>query len=189
MQIAVIDNYDSFTYNLVHYLEDIIKSKVDVMRNDEIDWDHLDSCTHIVLSPGPGIPIESGDLMKVIERYHSTKKILGVCLGHQGMAEFFGAKLINDDRVFHGMSTLINISNHECLFRNLKPLEEVGRYHSWHVSSDHWPEELIVTSRDRTGMIMSFRHKDLPLYGVQFHPESIMSLSGKKMLENFVLEN
>ena len=185
-KIVVIDNYDSFTYNLVHYLEDL-NCEVTVFRNDEFDMEELEAFDKIVLSPGPGIPDEAGFLKDVIREYAKSKSILGVCLGQQAIGEVFGGSLINLDKVYHGVATKITVLvNDEKLFDGLEKQFEVGRYHSWVVSTENFPEILEITSVDENGQIMSLRHKNLDVRGVQFHPESVLTPNGKKILENWV---
>jgi len=185
-KIVVIDNYDSFTYNLVHYLEDL-NCAVTVYRNDEFDIEEIKTFDKILLSPGPGIPDEAGLLKEVIKTYAATKSILGVCLGQQAIGEVFGASLINLDKVYHGVATTITIlTEEEPLFENLEKQIEVGRYHSWVVSTVAFPEVLEITSVDENGQIMSLRHKTFDVRGVQFHPESVLTPNGKKILENWV---
>ena len=185
-KIVVIDNYDSFTYNLVHYLEDL-DCQVTVFRNDEFDIEELEKFDKILLSPGPGIPDEAGLLKQVISTYAETKSILGVCLGQQAIGEVFGGSLTNLEKVYHGVATNIKITKpDDVLFRDL-PLEfEVGRYHSWVVSNENFPNDLIITSIDENGQIMSLKHSKLDVRGVQFHPESVLTPNGKKILENWV---
>lgn len=185
-KILVIDNYDSFTYNLVHYLEDL-NCEVTVYRNDEFDIDEVKKFDKILLSPGPGIPDEAGLLKEVIKTYSSTKSILGVCLGQQAIGEVFGGSLINLEKVYHGVATNVNILvDDESLFEGLEKQIEVGRYHSWVVNPEDFPESLEITSLDENGQIMSIRHKKYDVRGVQFHPESVLTPDGKKMLENWV---
>ncbi len=187
-KMVLIDNYDSFTFNLVHYLEEL-NCEVVVLRNDEFEIEELQSFDAILLSPGPGIPSESGLLLEVIKTYASTKKILGICLGHQAIGEVFGATLLNLDTVFHGVSTKINITDTtETLFSNLPQQIEVGRYHSWAINPTNLPEVLEVTSVSENGEIMSIRHKNFNVKGVQFHPESILTPSGKTILANWIQE-
>lgn len=187
-KMVLIDNYDSFTFNLVHYLEEL-DCDVVVLRNDEFEIEELQSFDAIILSPGPGIPSESGLLLEVIKTYASTKKILGICLGHQAIGEVFGATLLNLDSVFHGVSTKINITDTtETLFSNLPQQIEVGRYHSWAINPTNLPEVLEVTSESENGEIMSIRHKNFNVKGVQFHPESILTPSGKTILANWIQE-
>jgi len=185
-KIAVIDNYDSFTYNLVHYLEDL-NTEVSVYRNDEFELDELVKFDKILLSPGPGIPDEAGLLKAVITKYAETKGILGVCLGQQAIGEVFGGVLTNLDKVFHGVATKVTKSvTDEALFDKLPNEFEVGRYHSWVVSQENFPDILEITSVDESGQIMSLRHKTLDVKGVQFHPESVLTPFGKQILENWV---
>ena len=185
MKVAVIDNYDSFTYNLVHYLEDL-GAEVTVFRNDEFDLEELDSFEKILLSPGPGIPDEAGLLKEVIKTYDKTKDIFGVCLGLQAIGEIYGGKLTNLDTVFHGVATKISVTNDDYIFTNLPQNFEVGRYHSWVVATENLPETLIITSTDENGEIMSLKHQHLKVRGVQFHPESVLTSNGKQILENWL---
>lgn len=184
--IVVIDNYDSFTYNLVHYLE-ALNCKVSVVRNDEFELEELEIFDKIILSPGPGIPSEAGLLKDVIQKYAPTKSILGVCLGQQAIGEVFGGSLINLEKVYHGVaSTIIQTTKNEYLFEGLPNQFEVGRYHSWVISKDNFPDELEITSLDLNQQIMSIRHKQYDVKGVQFHPESILTPNGKKIIENWL---
>jgi anthranilate synthase component 2 len=184
-KILVIDNYDSFTYNLVHYLEDL-DCEVTVYRNDEFDIDEIAIFDKILLSPGPGIPDEAGLLKAVIQKYASTKSIFGVCLGQQAIGEVFGGTLSNLDKVYHGVASMVKTSvNDEFLFEGLGNEFEVGRYHSWVVDTD-LPDVLEATSFDENGQVMSLRHKTYDVRGVQFHPESVLTPNGKKILENWV---
>lgn len=184
-KILVIDNYDSFTYNLVHYLEDL-NCEVTVYRNDEFDIDEIAHFDKIVLSPGPGIPDEAGLLKQVIEKYGPTKSIFGVCLGQQAIGEVYGGTLSNLDKVYHGVAMSIKtVVDDEILFQGLDKEFEVGRYHSW-VVDPTLPEALEATSFDENGQVMSLRHKKFDVRGVQFHPESVLTPNGKKMLENWV---
>jgi anthranilate synthase component 2 len=185
-KIVVIDNYDSFTYNLVHYLEDF-DNKVTVLRNDEFELDELQAFDKILLSPGPGIPDEAGLLKAVISRYAESKSILGVCLGQQAIGEVFGGSLINLNKVYHGVATKVTQSvTDETLFNGLPNEFEVGRYHSWVVANANFPPVLEITSKDEKGQIMSLRHRTLDVKGVQFHPESVLTPFGKKIIENWV---
>ncbi len=185
-KIAVIDNYDSFTYNLVHYLEDL-NTVVSVYRNDEFELEELEKFDKILLSPGPGIPEEAGLLKAVISKYAESKSILGVCLGQQAIGEVFGGTLINLDKVFHGVATKVTKSvTDEALFDKLPNEFEVGRYHSWVVANKGFPDVLEITSVDESGQIMSLRHKTLDIRGVQFHPESVLTPFGKQILENWI---
>ena len=184
-KILVIDNYDSFTFNLVHYLEDL-DCEVTVLRNDKFDLEDIQHFDKIVLSPGPGIPEEAGLLKAVIQRYASSKSILGVCLGQQAIGEVFGGNIINLEEVYHGVHTDINICvDDEILFKNMDKIIEVGRYHSWVVDAN-LPDVLEATSIDENGQIMSLRHKIFDVKGVQFHPESVLTPNGKQLLENWI---
>ncbi|MDN3492589.1 anthranilate synthase component II [Winogradskyella bathintestinalis] len=187
-KILVIDNYDSFTYNLVHYLEDL-DCEVVVKRNDKLTLDEVEAFDKIILSPGPGIPNEAGLLKQIIATYAPTKSILGVCLGQQAIGEVFGGSLENLDHVYHGIATTVTLSvDDEPLFNGLDKTFEVGRYHSWVVNTN-LPESLETTSFDDNGQIMSLRHKVYDVKGVQYHPESVLTPNGKKILENWVNEN
>ncbi|AOZ98283.1 anthranilate synthase component II [Flavobacterium commune] len=184
-KILVIDNYDSFTYNLVHYLEDL-NCEVTVYRNDEFELDEIAHFDKILLSPGPGIPDEAGLLKPVIAKYGATKSIFGVCLGQQAIGEVYGGTLSNLDKVYHGVATLVKtVVDDEILFQGLDNEFEVGRYHSWVVDAT-LPDVLEATSFDENGQVMSLRHKTFDVRGVQFHPESVLTPNGKKMLENWV---
>lgn len=182
--VLVIDNYDSFTYNLVHYLIDL-GYEVDVFRNDKISLDAIEAYTHIVLSPGPGIPEEAGLLKDIIARYGSDKHFFGVCLGMQAIGEVYGGRLVNLDRVYHGTATSINVIKEDPIYEGLPATMEVGRYHSW-VIDPKLPEELISTSTDANGQVMSLRHREHSVVGVQFHPESVLTPHGKQMLLNWL---
>ncbi|AEH01586.1 aminodeoxychorismate/anthranilate synthase component II [Lacinutrix sp. 5H-3-7-4] len=185
MKVLVIDNYDSFTYNLVHYLEDL-NCQVTVKRNDKLTLEDVEPFNKIVLSPGPGIPDEAGLLKAIIKKYAPTKSILGVCLGQQAIGEVFGGKLLNLDTVYHGVSTKVNITvDNEPLFNNMEKTIEVGRYHSWVVAAE-LPDSLEATSVDENGQIMSLRHKVYDVKGVQYHPESVLTPNGKQILKNWV---
>lgn len=185
-KILVIDNYDSFTYNLVHYLEDL-DCEVTVKRNDQLTLEEVAFFDKIVLSPGPGIPDEAGLLKSIIEKYAPTKSILGVCLGQQAIGEVFGGKLTNLDTVYHGVATKVTITvDDEPIFKNIENIIDVGRYHSWVVDEKTLPEELEATSFDENGQIMSLRHKKYDVKGVQFHPESVLTPQGKQMLKNWL---
>jgi anthranilate synthase component 2 len=190
MKILVFDNYDSFTYNLVHLVSKNIHSKVDVFRNDMIPLDKVNEYDKIILSPGPGIPVEAGLLLPLIQEYAPTKSILGVCLGHQAIGEAFGGKLINLENVFHGIATPIDVTGTagagSPLFKGLPSRIEVGRYHSWIVSDNDFPNELEVTARDENGYIMALQHKKFDVQGVQFHPESILTPDGERIMKNWL---
>ena len=184
-KVLVIDNYDSFTYNLVHYLEDL-NCDVTVVRNDQLELEEVAPFDKIVLSPGPGIPDEAGLLKEIIKTYAPKKSIFGVCLGQQAIGEVFGGKLINLDKVYHGVATTIKItSKDDIIYKGLANEIEVGRYHSWVLDPD-LPENLEVTSVDKNGQVMSLRHKTYDVCAVQYHPESVLTPDGKKILENWV---
>ena len=183
-KIYVIDNYDSFTYNLVHYLEEF-GAKVTVRRNDQFELSEPEAYEYLLLSPGPGIPDEAGLLKATIKKYAPTEKILGVCLGQQAIGEVFGGSLINLDTVFHGVATPITVVEDDLLFQGLPRNFEVGRYHSWVVQTP-LPQDLVATSFDDNQQLMSLRHKSLPVRAVQYHPESILTPHGKKILENWI---
>jgi anthranilate synthase component 2 len=186
--VLVIDNYDSFVYNLVHYLEEL-DCDVTVIRNNEVDLDMIAKYDKILLSPGPGIPDEAGLLKEVLIKYAPTKSILGVCLGQQAIGEVFGGKLINLDSVFHGVSSKINVTvDDESLFYHLDKELIVGRYHSW-VVDPNLPGSLEATSFDENGQVMSLRHKEYDVKGVQFHPESVLTPMGKQIMKNWILES
>lgn len=185
ISVLVIDNYDSFVYNLVHYLEEL-DCKVTVKRNNELDLEEVEDYDKILLSPGPGIPDEAGLLKEIISKYASKKSILGVCLGQQAIGEVFGGKIINLKDVFHGVASKISVSvSDELLFKDLEKEMEVGRYHSW-VVDKALPDCLEATSFDENGQIMSLRHKIYDVRGVQFHPESVLTPQGKQMIRNWV---
>ena len=183
-KILMIDNYDSFTYNLVHYLEDL-DCEVTVKRNDQLTLDEVEPFENIVLSPGPGIPDEAGLLKDIIKKYAPTKRIFGVCLGLQAIGEVFGGTLVNLDQVYHGVDTEITVTKDDPIFKGLPKTLQVGRYHSWVVDTDV-PEELVITSVDENGQIMSLRHKKYDVTAVQFHPESVLTPEGKQMLKNWL---
>jgi anthranilate synthase component 2 len=187
MKIAVLDNYDSFTYNLVHLFEQIEDCSVTVYRNDQIEKEELEDFDMIVLSPGPGIPDEAGILKEVISHYASKKPIFGVCLGLQAIVEVFGGSIQNLTEVFHGVSTPMYAEVDDALlFQGVENGFEAARYHSWIAAEDNFPDTLEITAKDGQGQIMAIRHKDLPIHAVQFHPESILTPSGKTQLENLV---
>ena len=183
-KVFVIDNYDSFTYNLVHYLEEL-DCEVTVKRNDQFELDELEDYPLLLLSPGPGIPDESGLLKAAIERYAPSKKILGICLGQQAIGEVFGASLINLDKVYHGITTPVKVIKEDVLFKDLPDVFDIGRYHSWVVETP-LPEELNATSVDEEGQLMSLRHKTYDVCAVQYHPESVLTPHGKKILDNWI---
>jgi anthranilate synthase component 2 len=204
MKILVFDNYDSFTYNLVHLVEKILHGKVDVYRNDQIPLEKVKEYDKIILSPGPGIPEEAGLLLALIKEYASSKSILGVCLGHQAIGEAFGGKLVNLSTVYHGVATPVRIVNRQSsivnekksrftihvsqnnLFEGLPDGFEAGRYHSWIVSKEDFPAELEITAEDDNGYIMGLQHKSFDVQGVQFHPESVLTPMGEKIMRNWL---
>lgn len=186
MKILVIDNYDSFVYNLVHYLEEL-DCEVTVRRNDKFYLEEAENYDKILLSPGPGIPDEAGLLKAVIQKYAISKPIFGVCLGQQAIGEVFGGKLENLSKVFHGVATTATIiKEDEPLFKGIEKEFEIGRYHSWVVSKDDFPEVLEITSVDENGQVMSLRHKLYDICGVQFHPESVLTPMGKQIIKNWI---
>jgi anthranilate synthase component 2 len=192
-RILVFDNYDSFTYNLVHLVEKILHQKTEVFRNDEIPLEQVAEFDKIILSPGPGIPEEAGLLLPLIKAYAPTKSILGVCLGHQAIGQAFGGTLVNLDTVYHGLATNIFLEkdlqpsvHHNDWYQELPADPVVGRYHSWVVAPGDFPAELEITSRDANGYIMSLRHRTYDVQGVQFHPESILTPSGEQMIRNWL---
>ncbi|MFT3903329.1 MAG: aminodeoxychorismate/anthranilate synthase component II [Niabella sp.] len=187
MRLLVFDNYDSFTYNLVHLVENLLQQEVDVCRNDAIPLEDINQYDKIILSPGPGIPVEAGLLLPLIKEYASRKSILGVCLGHQAIGEAFGAKLTNLDKVYHGIATNCQIIKPEApLFKGLPGQIEIGRYHSWVVDRQGFPDELEINAVDDNGMIMALQHKQYDVQGVQFHPESVLTPLGEKIIKNWL---
>lgn len=188
MKILVFDNYDSFTYNLVHLVEKILHQKVDVYRNDQISLDKVNEYDRIILSPGPGLPEEAGLLLPLIRQYAASKSILGVCLGHQAIAEAFGGRLVNLSTVYHGVSAPVSLytDKEPVLFAGLPDVIEVGRYHSWIVGEDDFPSTLEITARDSNDHIMALRHKAYDVVGVQFHPESVLTPDGEVILSNWL---
>ncbi len=187
MKILVLDNYDSFTYNLVHYLEELMGEKVTVARNDMITIEEAAAYDRIVLSPGPGIPDEAGIMKELIARLAPEKSILGICLGMQAIGEVFGAKLINLEQIYHGVATDIHvIEPSELLFYGLPPVFKAGRYHSWVLDKESIPSALKVTATDETGMVMAIKHVHYDVRGLQFHPESILTEHGKLILANWL---
>lgn len=187
MKILVFDNYDSFTYNLVHLVEYIIGERVDVFRNDQIALEEVKKYDKIILSPGPGIPSESGLLLPLIKEYAASKSILGVCLGEQAIGEVFGGKLINLKDVYHGIATKIKLLKKDTkIFQGLPDEIDAGRYHSWVVSDENFPDCLEITARDEHNYIMALQHKTLDVCGVQFHPESVLTPDGEKIVRNWL---
>ncbi|GAB6975219.1 anthranilate synthase component II [Prevotella falsenii] len=185
VKCVIIDNYDSFTYNLVHLLREL-GAEVAVKQNDKFALEDLKEYDKIVLSPGPGVPSEAGLLLDVIRRYAATKPMLGVCLGHQAIAEAFGGSIEKLSNVFHGVETIINVNTHTRLFNGLPAQISVGRYHSWVVSKDSFPAELEVIAETADGLIMALQHKEYDLYGIQFHPESVLTPMGKAIVGNWL---
>ncbi|MEJ7610330.1 MAG: aminodeoxychorismate/anthranilate synthase component II [Ferruginibacter sp.] len=187
MKILVFDNYDSFTYNLVHLVEKITDVKPDVYRNDAITIEEAGEYDRIILSPGPGIPVEAGLLLPLIKAYATSKPILGVCLGHQAIGEAFGATLINLDTVYHGVATKMLQTNHRSsLFTGLEDSFEAGRYHSWIIDKKTLPPAFEITAEDENGYVMAMQHKEYDLQSVQFHPESVLTPDGELMLRNWL---
>ncbi|HEV2480359.1 MAG TPA: aminodeoxychorismate/anthranilate synthase component II [Puia sp.] len=185
-RILVFDNYDSFTYNLVHLVEKITAEKVDVVRNDRMPLEKGREYDKIILSPGPGIPTEAGLLLPLIKEYAAAKSILGVCLGHQAIGEAFGGQLVNLSSVYHGVATPVQVLQRGGIYEGLPEVLEVGRYHSWVVGDDGWPQELEVTARDDNGFVMGLRHRKFDVQGVQFHPESVLTPQGEQLLRNWL---
>ena len=191
MKILVLDNYDSFTYNLVHYLKELgYGGQMEVFRNDQIDLLKVGGYNKILLSPGPGIPEEAGIMPELIKMYGPSKSILGVCLGHQGIAEAYGARLYNMSEVLHGVSSKVKVTNTmDRLFKDIPASYQICHYHSWNVDKDNLGDEIEVTAMDEFDEIMAISHKHYDVKGVQFHPESIMTEHGHKLLENWLLGN
>lgn len=185
MKILVLDNYDSFTYNLVHYLEAINDVEVSVFRNDKISLDAITDFDKIVLSPGPGLPKDAGIMPQLIKEFAGKKPILGVCLGHQAIAEAFGGNLFNLDKVYHGLSTEQILINEHYIFTGLPKKFKVGRYHSWNVDSN-LPKDLKLISVDENGLVMAICHQTFDITGLQFHPESVLTEYGKEIIINWV---
>lgn len=185
MKIVIIDNYDSFTYNLSHMVKEQ-GAEVTVLRNDQFDLADLEVYDKVILSPGPGIPSEAGLLTEVIRHYAGKKPILGVCLGHQAIGEVFGARLENLSDVFHGVATPCHISDDKDIFAGLPETITVGRYHSWVVSKEDFPSCLAITALSDEGQVMALRHRHHDIYGIQFHPESVLTPNGKSIIKNFI---
>ena len=187
MKTIVIDNYDSFTYNLVHILRELeLNDDLRIVRNDKFELDEVEEYQNILLSPGPGLPKDAGLMPTLIERFASSKNILGVCLGHQGIGEVFGSKLLNLPKVYHGMVTPIERIKEDRIFEGLPTSFNVCRYHSWVIDKATISEHLEITSTAENGNIMSIKHKEYNVRGVQFHPESIMTEHGKKLIQNWL---
>ena len=185
MKTVIIDNYDSFTYNLAHLVKEL-GTEVDVLRNDKFELEELEKYDKIILSPGPGIPEEAGLLLEVIRTYAGRKPILGVCLGEQAIGQAFGGKLTNLSEVFHGIQTNVKIKNKDYIFSGLPTEIPVGRYHSWVVDTDGFPEELVITAISSEGQIMALKHREYDVHGIQFHPESVLTPDGKQIVSNWL---
>ena len=186
-KILVIDNYDSFTYNLVYYIEKLTGNSPSVFRNDEISLEEVDDYEKILLSPGPGVPVDAGICIDLIRKYAPTKSILGICLGHQAIGEAFGAKILNLSSVYHGVATPIMITDaNDPLFLNIPSSIIGGRYHSWVVSGNDLPDCFKITCKDETGIIMGISHKTYDVRGLQFHPESVLTEHGMDIIRNWI---
>ena len=185
MKTVIIDNYDSFTYNLAHLVKEL-GAEVDVLRNDKFELEELEKYDKIILSPGPGIPEEAGLLLEVIRTYAGRKPILGVCLGEQAIGQAFGGKLTNLSKVFHGIQTNVKIKNKDYIFSGLPTEIPVGRYHSWEVDTEGFPEELVITAISSEGQIMALKHREYDVHGIQFHPESVLTPDGKQIVGNWL---
>ena len=185
MKTVIIDNYDSFTYNLAHLVKEL-GAEVDVLRNDKFELEELEKYDKIILSPGPGIPEEAGLLLEVIRTYAGRKPILGVCLGEQAIGQAFGGKLTTLSEVFHGIQTNVKIKNKDYIFSGLPTEIPVGRYHSWVVDTDGFPEELVITAISSEGQIMALKHREYDVHGIQFHPESVLTPDGKQIVGNWL---
>jgi len=185
MKIVIIDNYDSFTYNLSHLVKEL-GAEVTVYRNDRFEMGQIESYDKIILSPGPGIPSEAGQLLDVIRQYAGRKPMLGVCLGHQAIGEVFGATLENLSDVFHGVATVGTQFENDYIFDGLPRRLTMGRYHSWVVSRKSFPDTLEVTAESDEGQIMALRHREFDIHGIQFHPESVLTPDGRQILNNFI---
>lgn len=185
--ILILDNYDSFTYNLVHAIYDINGQEVDVIRNDKLSIEDIEKYNYIIFSPGPGVPDEAGLMKEIIHHYKSEKKMFGVCLGHQAIFEVFGGTLENMEKVYHGIQSELKIVDKSCpIFNGITSNFKAGRYHSWIADLNTKPDELIVTCVDGDNQIMGFKHNEFDIFGVQFHPESILTPDGTLMLKNFI---
>ena len=185
LKVLILDNYDSFTYNLVHLVEQFAED-FEVVRNDRIELEAVDAFEKVLLSPGPGLPADAGIMPDLIRNYASTKSILGICLGMQAIVEFSGGNLYNLDQLMHGVSTPIFVDEAKGLFKNLPKEFEAGRYHSWGAKAEDLPSELVMTAHDEQGFAMAIRHRNLDLCGVQFHPESIMTEHGNQLIGNWL---
>ena len=183
--VVIIDNYDSFTYNLAHLGEEL-GAKIDVLRNDQFKIEELEQYDKIILSPGPGVPEEAGLLLDVIRTYSGKKSILGVCLGEQAIGQVFGGRLVNLSKVFHGVQTDIQLTEPDYIFRGLPARIPVGRYHSWVVDTENFPETLAITAVSPEGQIMALKHREYDVRGIQFHPESVLTPDGKQIMANWL---
>ncbi|MBN1650385.1 MAG: aminodeoxychorismate/anthranilate synthase component II [Bacteroidales bacterium] len=188
MKVLLLDNYDSFTHNLKQLIVQFGVQKLDIIKNDKIDLDTIKHYDKIMLSPGPGLPSEAGLMMEIIDRYASSKPILGVCLGHHAIAEYFGAKLFNLNQPVHGIARKTNVLKTDSIFRSIDDHFQVGLYHSWAVSDGDFPTDLEIVARSEMGIIMAIRHRKYNIKGVQFHPESILTPKGKTMIWNWLSE-
>lgn len=186
MKLLVLDNYDSFTYNLVQYIQEILGHDIDVIRNDQITIDEVNEYDAIILSPGPGLPKDAGIMPELIKQYAHRKAIFGVCLGHQAIGEAFGGEVYNLSQVYHGIETPMQVTNADILFENIPQQFNAGRYHSWSVRKENLPDCFEVTAEAEDGTVMAMRHKSYNVRGVQFHPESVMTEHGKQMLRNWL---
>lgn len=187
MKVLMIDNFDSFTFNLVHYIEEHEPELLEVWRNDAIDFERVDEFDKIIISPGPGLPSENGDLLPFLEAFYSKKNILGICLGQQAIVEVLGGKLKQLPKVYHGVNSTLTHFKNVSLFDEVSTDFEAGRYHSWVADTKFLPPELLVTCTDEEGNCMGIKHKRYPLYGIQFHPESILTPQGKTIIKNWLL--
>lgn len=185
-RILIIDNYDSFTYNIVHSIRSLNSAPLAVQRNDAVSLSDAEQATHLIFSPGPGIPSEAGMMPKLLKEFSQSKSILGICLGHQAIGETFGGSLKCLSKPFHGIESVIELDTSDPLFSELPTSISVGRYHSWVIREENLPLDLKVTARDQNGLIMAIAHKTLPVFGVQFHPESIMTQTGNLIFKNFL---
>ena len=183
--VVIIDNYDSFTYNLAHLVKEL-GAKVDVLRNDQFKIEELEQYDKIILSPGPGVPEEAGLLLDVIRTYSGKKPILGVCLGEQAIGQVFGGRLVNHSKVFQRVQTDIQLTEPDYIFRGLPARIPVGRYHSWVVDTENFPETLAITAVSPEGQIMALKHREYDVRGIQFHPESVLTPDGKQIMANWL---
>lgn len=184
--LLIVDNYDSFTFNLVHIVKELAITPYRVVKNDQIPFEEMEQFDKVLFSPGPGVPSEAGDMLKLIKEYGNQKLMLGICLGHQAIAEVYGARLRNLEEVYHGIASQVKLVERDSLFQGMPDLFQVGRYHSWIVDDADFPECLKVLAGSSDGQIMALKHRDLGLYGVQFHPESVLTPNGKSIIRNFL---